>query len=1274
MEIPNEQRDRVLAALANGRTPQLKKSQRYMLAIDRNHFMTLVDRDGEPTPEGRFVYGHLGQTIPTDNRIDQGVQPYRKGPVEYAKDISGREVRLRSLEADGRTWKYTMAGRHYFSVPQAEVILKIPTKCSGVNSHGDEYSREEYLPLSHRVNVQAIALNSILNVAQKREQIKIEAKRQLGIANDENIILESISGEEWTYDPTREWKIEWLRTTPVDGRPSTDVVLNQPMGMLIDSSIPYPNMIFDVCLQRFDDKMCVCRALKEISDVNMSVEEIAMSFDGLLNHRRWRARGLTPNEVERWCRDTDRPFFVIYRAQGGWTTRSWKPANPLAKSIAFCAHDSHLFLYKDAHLLAKRVSEANEESPIRNEFNLKADVLPKIRADFKSTSPEFADWQPWNGEIKAGHFYTDSLTEARIALLQKGRSPSVSTLEGELTKLRIQCMEAIDGCKGDCVIQEMRTYMETDVTTYTTKIQAWLQAIYDLTGHRVKWRLEGLPNLALMVLKTLMRAQRHSISMSEKLKIHSKQNDKCDICKESPIEEFHHIVSVKASCRSSSQNFQGLCFSCHAELTMLESDAFRLESQLSPFAIKAYRETARAPGLAFNPHPERNDTDRHNIAFDTKRCRFNALCHYDLPSFPVFCALDSIKKLDETNPILGDLNFIETRDNRLSLLMQLPLVGNMWYSELIARHALETNLIQWSDIKLTFTATGRVQRTSFEQALAIMEEAWGDEEALAKRSCNMLVGLMAREYLERSKVITTESELPSFGTSVREFSYEIDGEIKVLFDHTTTYPLLSSDTYRPIWDCIMGWEAVKLARLRYAIERCGIPMKSITSVKTDALLIQGGVKKRKALESIESLTYESVAQMFHGGMKRFCSESYRYPVRKGDNGIVYRKEVNKKILPGEHYDKVKRSVKPMFLDKTWRELSTQNSEGDYDFTCVTAHVMNGGSLYIDGPGGCGKSHLGQILVSKLRESGKSVKVIAKTWVACRRFGMQAETADKWANFYVKKARGGTIDVLFIEEVSLLNVGLFGAISAYFQKGLQVIVSGDLFQLDPVKNSWCGTDIPENAFGNSDLLYQLAGGTRCYLNQNMRSDAVIWEFAKSLRRENADLQERLAAAKTLFPKTDRIPDCVLCISHAKRKAINTYINDSKKPDNAIRLEVGEYKGRDDWEPQDMWCWPGMRVIGHKKPCIKSQIYEVTECNDQRIILKAIADDDKSQIAVSTPTVAQCCRMFHACTYSKAQGLTIPGLIVLADSDHANFTIKHLNMGITRTTHSSLVEIG
>ena len=108
--IPQARRDAIIAALDAGKTPHLAKSHRYILQLAGRQYITLVDVSG-PTDEGRFVYRRLGQQIPTDINVDQGQIPTRRGPTEWLKDAAGREVKFRTLEADGVTWKYFLRGR-----------------------------------------------------------------------------------------------------------------------------------------------------------------------------------------------------------------------------------------------------------------------------------------------------------------------------------------------------------------------------------------------------------------------------------------------------------------------------------------------------------------------------------------------------------------------------------------------------------------------------------------------------------------------------------------------------------------------------------------------------------------------------------------------------------------------------------------------------------------------------------------------------------------------------------------------------------------------------------------------------------------------------------------------------------------------------------------------------------------------------------------------------------------------------------------------------------
>jgi hypothetical protein len=310
-------------------------------------------------------------------------------------------------------------------------------------------------------------------------------------------------------------------------------------------------------------------------------------------------------------------------------------------------------------------------------------------------------------------------------------------------------------------------------------------------------------------------------------------------------------------------------------------------------------------------------------------------------------------------------------------------------------------------------------------------------------------------------------------------------------------------------------------------------------------------------------------------------------------------------------------------------------------------------------------------------------MITKTHSAVRRFG-RGSTADKWLGWHVGNARGGLPDVLIIEELSLLGLNLWTDVCTAFISGRahkeQFILADDLFQLQPPKNTWCGAPVHKHALKNSDLLYQLAGGTRVFLNRNVRSDTVIYQFAMSLRADGIEFSERLAQAKALFPSTDRVPDTVLVLSHAKRELYNTEINLKKKPDDAIFLERTKRRSKDDCRAQDMWIWKGMIVLGQEKPCFKSQLYKVMDWDNNKVTLETVEFTqvngeipEGKTLEVCRHTATDAIRMMHAVTYCRSQGLTLQGVIVLADTDSQHFEIEHLNLGLTRGTHSSLVEI-
>ena len=137
--------------------------------------------------------------------------------------------------------------------------------------------------------------------------------------------------------------------------------------------------------------------------------------------------------------------------------------------------------------------------------------------------------------------------------------------------------------------------------------------------------------------------------------------------------------------------------------------------------------------------------------------------------------------------------------------------------------------------------------------------------------------------------------------------------------------------------------------------------------------------------------------------------------------------------------------------------------------------QDGGNMFLTGPGGTGKTALIRKMVDLCKTTGKKVQVCALTGCAAVLLNCQAKTVHSWAgiglangnaDFIVKRVATNKykasnwkkIDVLIIDEVSMMSQKLFeilDSIGRCVRKntrpfgGLQVIFSGDFYQLPPV---------------------------------------------------------------------------------------------------------------------------------------------------------------------------------------------------------------------------------
>ena len=520
--------------------------------------------------------------------------------------------------------------------------------------------------------------------------------------------------------------------------------------------------------------------------------------------------------------------------------------------------------------------------------------------------------------------------------------------------------------------------------------------------------------------------------------------------------------------------------------------------------------------------------------------------------------------------------------------------------------------------------------------------------------------------------------------------------------------LLGNKTMFPIGRIALDLEHLRMFDMLQVIMQ--LPVRpAIYGCINDCFMLDH-ITEEDAQKCCQQLTYSDGAPVFKvkdtAGMAPLCKWRYKYNYPKFSPWRAPEEDFPSDLMSKEAYWLLNGSSR---INLTLEEPEGLGifPDGSYDeaFQIEVADkvVENEGALII-GCGGVGKSKVIELMTKKFEEKGFKDQPSTKypngrsrvirealTHVATANLGEDAITVVRSLHQDAKRKKS----VFIIDEASMLSLSMWSLIAQLKFTGNVIVILGDFEgQFGPICEG-IQEGLPDSTF-----MKDLVNGLMVTMKKYRRGDDYKhFKFTTSIYPTKTNLENALMAARNKYPlKGVLCMGTSLVVSNRRRVKINQDENDWHAHfKEHVLVKVGNLVNmRDANQPQDMKIWEGIvlmaRVSGTcsiKQPSCEAftlqngrryKVISITTADSHEIEPKfkmaCINDKDEEVSAtfmMSEQDLAKTMRLTHAFTYYSSQARTIRGVIRLCDTDHRNFTLRHLIVGLGRAPRGDVVQV-